>query len=121
VLSTQVDSGRYESAINNIYSIGEPPHGIPSTARLYTSFNDVTFTGNSPLSFPQTLFQRTENALGGWTLVEEVFICGNGNLYCDDYINPTGKPVASFSFTGGALGNQWIDASGIPAPGNPFT
>jgi hypothetical protein len=114
-------NGFYESAINNIFSIGN----VPGTARIYTSFNGVTFTGNSPLSFLDTLFQRTLEGPGwsmpGWTLVEQIFVCANGNLYCDNYINPTGKMIASFTFTGGAAGNHWFDLSGIPAPGNPFT
>lgn len=72
--------GFYESAINNIFSVGN----VPGTGRIYTSFNDATFTGNSPLSFPETLFQRTENRLPGWSLTEEIFVCGNGDLYCDN-------------------------------------
>jgi len=113
----RTQAGYYETAINNIFSIGN----VPGTARIYTTFNDVTYTGNSPLSFSHTLFERSENALPGWTLVEQIFICGNGNLYCDNYINPTGKMIASFSFTGGALGDHWVDLSGIPAPGRPFS
>jgi hypothetical protein len=111
-------SGRYyESAINNIFSIGN----VPGTARIYTTFNDVIFTGNSPLSFPDTLFQRTENVLPGWTLVEQIFVCANGALYCDNYINPGGTMIAGFTWTSGALGNYFVDLSGIPAPGKPFS
>jgi hypothetical protein len=109
--------GFYESAINDIYSIGN----VAATDRIYTTFNDVTFTGDSPLSFLQTLFMRFENPLPGWTLVEQIFICSNGNLYCDNFINPTGKEIAEFSFTHGAVSTNFVDLSGITAPGNPFS
>ena len=106
----------YESAINNIFSIGN----VADTGRIYTTFTDVTFTGNNPVSFPATLFQRSENTLPGWTLVEQIFICSNGDLFCDNYINPTGTMLASFTFTNGALGTHFLDLSAI-APGNPFS
>ena len=109
-------NGTYESAINNIFSIGN----VADTARIYTTFSDVTFTGNNPVSFPDTLFQRSEDALKGWTLVEQIFICPNGDLFCDNYINPTGTMLASFTFTNGALGTHFLDLSAI-APGNPFS
>jgi len=106
----------YESAINNIFSIGN----VADTGRIYTTFTDVTFTGNNPVSFPATLFQRSENTLPGWTLVEQIFICSNGDLFCDNYINPTGTMLASFTFTNGALGTHFLDLSAI-VPGNPFS
>jgi hypothetical protein len=109
-------NGTYESAINNIFSIGN----VADTARIYTTFSDVTFTGNNPVSFPATLFQRSEDALKGWTLVEQIFICPNHDLFCDNYINPTGTMLASFTFTNGALGTHFVDLSAI-APGNPFS
>jgi len=43
--------------------------------------------------------------LPGWTLLEQIFICSNGAVYCD---NDPGS------------GNNYLDLSAI-APGNPFT
>jgi hypothetical protein len=106
----------YESAINNIFSVGN----VADTGRIYTTFTDITFTGNNPVSFPATLFQRSENTLPGWTLAEQVFICPNGDLFCDNYINPTGIMLASFTFTNGALDTHFVDLSAI-VPGNPFS
>jgi hypothetical protein len=132
VLSTQTDFGAngaryYEAAINNIYSIGQPPYGSAGTGRIYVSFNDVTFTGDNPVSFPNTLFQRTLEGPGfqmpGWTLVEQIFICSNGAVFCDNYPGsgaPAGTGLYAFSFAGGASGNNYLDLSAI-APGNPFT
>ena len=34
---------------------------------------------------PLDLIQRNEDALPGWTLVEQVFICGSV-MFCDNYI-----------------------------------
>jgi hypothetical protein len=116
VLSTHVSQGRYEAAINDIFSIGN----VPATARIYVSFNDVTFNGNSPFSFPNTLFQRSENALPGWTVAEQIFISPNGSLYGDNSIVGNGTPVGSYHFTGGATGDRWMDYSGFYYP-QPFT
>ena len=43
--------------------------------------------------------------LPGWTLLEQIFICSNGAVYCDNYPGS---------------GNNYLDLSAI-APGNPFT
>jgi hypothetical protein len=88
------------------FSVGN----VADTGRIYTTFTDITFTGNNPVSFPATLFQRSENTLPGWTLAEQVFICPNGDLFCDNYINPTGIMLASFTFTNGALGTHFVDS-----------
>jgi hypothetical protein len=61
--------------------------------------------------------------LPGWTLLEQIFICSNGAVYCDNYPgsgSPPGTGLYAFSFTGGASGNNYLDLSAI-APGNPFT
>jgi hypothetical protein len=106
------DGGWYESAINNVFST------TTGTARIYTTFSGVTVTGDNPITFP-TLFQRSENTLPGWTLVEQVFICGAGQLFCDNYINPVGTLIGNDFFTGGRTGNDYMTLTGI-APGQPF-
>jgi hypothetical protein len=116
----RTSSGYYESAINNIFAIDN----VAATGRIYTSFVDVTYTGNNPASFLNTLFQRSENALPGWTLVEQIFICSNGALYCDNYPGsgaPPGSGLAGFGWSGGATGDNWQNISNVITPGKPFT
>jgi hypothetical protein len=42
------------------------------------------------------------------------------DLFCDNYINPIGTMLASFTFANGALGTYFVDRSAI-VPGNPFS
>jgi hypothetical protein len=108
--------GFYESAINNIFSI----NNVAATARIYVSFNDVTYNDGPPISFLDTLFQRSENGLPGWTVAEQIFICPNGTLYCDNSIVGSGTPVASYHFVGGETGDHWMNLTGFFYP-QPFT
>jgi hypothetical protein len=113
VLSVLVDQGNYESAINNIFNTG-----FADTGRIYTSFSGIVTAGNM-LTLP-TLFQRTEDALSGWTLVEQVFLCGNGGTYCDNSVVGGGTGIGSDTFDNGRTGNDFTTLTGI-APGQPFT
>jgi hypothetical protein len=108
----ETPTGYYESAINDIFanSVG--------TGRIYTTFSGVTVTGNNPVTLP-TIFQRTEDALPGWTLVEQVFLCANGALFCDNYVVGGGTLVGADTFVNGQLRTDFLTLSGI-MPGQPF-
>jgi hypothetical protein len=108
--AVETPNGYYESAINNIYA------GNISTGRIYTTFSGIT-TVDNVLTLP-TIFQRTEDALPGWTLVEQVFICGNV-LFCDNSIVGGGVGLYADSFVNGQLRTDFLTLSGI-APGQPF-
>jgi hypothetical protein len=108
----ETPSGYYESAINNIFA------NTVGTGRIYTTFSGVTVTGNNPVTLP-TIFQRTEDALPGWTLVEQVFLCANGALFCDNYVVGGGTLVGADTFVNGQLRTDFLTLSGI-APGQPF-
>ena len=54
----------------------------------------------------------------GWTLVEQVFICGNV-MFCDNYITGGGTPIGADAFVNGQLRTDFLTLSGI-APGQPF-
>jgi len=113
VLSTLVDSGNYEAAINNIFNTGSP-----DTGRIYVSFSGIVTPGNN-ITLP-TLFQRTEDSLPGWTLVEEIYLC-SGSLYCDgSYWGGNGTGIGADGFAGGRTGNDYVTLSAI-APSQPFT
>jgi hypothetical protein len=113
VLSALVTpNGYYESAINNIFATNV------GTGRIYTTFSGVTVAGGNPLSLP-TIFQRTEDVLPGWTLVEQVFLCANGALFCDNYVVGGGTLIGADDFVNGQLRTDFLTLSGI-MPGQPF-
>jgi hypothetical protein len=107
----ETPNGYYESAINNIFATNV------GTARIYTTFSGITVTGGNPLTIP-TIFQRVEDSLPGWTLVEQVFLCGNV-LFCDNYITGGGTLVGADAFVNGQLRTDFLTLSGI-MPGQPF-
>jgi hypothetical protein len=112
VLSALVTpDGYFESAINNIFATNV------GTGRIYTTFSGVVTNGND-LTLP-TIFQRTEDHLPGWTLVEQAFICADGVLFCDNYIVGGGTLIGYRFFTKGQLGTDFLTLTGI-APGQPF-
>jgi hypothetical protein len=105
-------AGYYEAAINNIFNVGA------DTGRIYVSFSGVV-AGPNPLTLP-TLFQRTEDSLPGWTLVEQIYVCNTG-IYCtDSFWGGSGTGVGSDYFVGGRTGNDYVTLTAI-APGQPFT
>ena len=108
----ETPNGYYESAINNIFATNV------GTGRIYTTFSGVMVTGNNPVTLP-TIFQRTEDVLPGWTLVEQVFLCANGALFCDNYVVGGGTLVGADAFVNGQLRTDFLTLSGI-MPGQPF-
>jgi hypothetical protein len=107
-------TGYYESAINDIFNTG-----FADTGRIYVGFNGVTVTGSNPLTLP-TQFGRAEDPLPGWALVEEVFICKNSVLFCDDgAVLGGGTRVGDDYFTGGRTGSDTATFAGM-FPGKPF-
>jgi hypothetical protein len=107
----ETSNGYYESAINDIFATNV------GTGRIYTTFSGITVTGGNPVTLP-TIFQRTEDALPGWTLVEQVFICGNV-MFCDNYITGGGTLIGADAFVNGQLRTDFLTLSGI-MPGQPF-
>jgi hypothetical protein len=89
----------YEVSIDNVHS------SIPNTGRIYASWTNIT-TPLNKLSFPNTLFQVSENQ-PGWTIVEQIFICAGNNLYCDNYPS-IGTPPGT-----GLIGMYFGDGSGM--------
>jgi hypothetical protein len=106
--------GYYESAINNVFT------NIIGTARIYTSFSDVQVTGDIsiPALFP-SIFQKSEDALPTWTLVEQIFACPNSVTYCDNFIVPGGTMIGQRTFGGSEVGTDFFSLTGI-IPGVPF-
>jgi hypothetical protein len=105
--------GFYESAINDVFT------NTIGTARIYTSFLDVQVTGVAPFTFPDSLFQRSEDALPGWTLAEQIYLCPSGVLYCDNHVVPGGQLIGQRTWTNGEIGTEFFNLSGV-LPGVPF-
>jgi hypothetical protein len=105
--------GYYESAIDNVFT---NTLGLTSTARIYTTFSGITTVGNH-LTLP-TIFQRNEDPLPGWTLVEQVFVCA-AVLFCDNYIVGGGTLIGADTFVNGQLRTDFTTLTGI-MPGQPF-
>jgi hypothetical protein len=104
----------FETAWNNGFV---PPQG--GTIRLYGSWQGALTNGNF-LTLP-SIFQTTEMPGGsnGFTVAEQVFICGAGQVFCDNYAAPGGTLVGTDIFRD-VLRTDFVTLTGL-APGQPFT
>ena len=104
----------FETAWNNGFV---PPQG--GTIRLYGSWQGALTSGN-PLTLP-TIFQTNEMPGGtnGFTVAEQVFICGAGQVFCDNFAAPGGTLVGTDIFQN-VLRTDFVTLTGL-APGQPFT
>jgi hypothetical protein len=103
----------FETAWNNGFV---PPQG--GTIRLYGSWQGALTAGNS-LTLP-TIWQTNEMpANAGFVVAEQVFLCGAGSVFCDNYIVPGGQLVGSQTMNG-VLQTNFVTLTGL-APGQPFT
>jgi hypothetical protein len=104
----------FETAWNNGFV---PPQG--GTIRLYGSWQGALTNGNS-LTLP-TIFQTNEMPGGtnGFTVAEQVFICGAGHVFCDNFAAPGGTLVGMDVFQD-VLRTDFVTLTGL-APGQPFT
>jgi hypothetical protein len=109
----ETPNGYFEAAINDIFA------RTAGTDRIYTSFQGITAAGDNPIIFP-TIFQRKEDALPGWSLIEQIFICTNGAVFCDNSVVGGGTLLGSDTFINGQLRTDYLTLSGI-VPGQPFT
>ena len=104
----------FETAFNNGFV---PPQG--GTIRLFSSWQGVVTAGNQ-LTLP-TLFQVNEMPQGGntTTIAEQVFICGSGATFCDNFVVGGGTLLGEDIITG-MLKTDTFTLTGL-APGQPFT
>jgi hypothetical protein len=94
-----------------------PPQG--GNIRLYATWQGVVMSGNS-ITLP-TRFATDEMPPGinGFTVAEQVFVCGNGGLFCDNYITGGGTLITQDSFRD-VLRVDTMTLTGF-APGQPFS
>ena len=104
----------FETAWNNGFV---PPQG--GTIRLYGSWQGALTSGNS-LSLPtRFLTDEMPGGTNGFTVAEQVFICGAGHVFCDNYAAPGGTFVGTDIFRD-VLRTDFVTLTGL-APGQPFT
>jgi hypothetical protein len=100
-----------EASFDDIHS-----DGTPDTIRLYFNFQGVT-SSSLNVTFP-TIFAAgngsNEIVPPGWTIAEQVYVCANGNTFCDDDINPTGTLIGSQVWTSAGTLSTSFDAI-VPA------
>jgi hypothetical protein len=103
---------RFDSGFNDGFV---PSQG--SVIRLYSSWQGVTVTSNQ-LTLP-TFYDMIEDRSGGFIVVMQVFLCGAGQVFCDNTsIAPGGQLVGAHALTGLGL---FTDTYSAIAPGQPFT
>jgi hypothetical protein len=91
VLSVVSGPEYYELAVNNVHD-----SYVSDTIRIYATWTDVTTPFNQ-LVLP-SIFQ-VSHAQPGFIIVEQIYLCSNGQLFCDNYRNPVGQ----------LIGDQWFD------------
>jgi hypothetical protein len=84
-----------EASFDDIFSTG-----VADTIRLYYNFQGVTST-SLQATFP-TIFQAggaKEIVPPGWTIAEQIYICANGQTFCDDLVVGGGTLIGMTTWT----------------------
>jgi hypothetical protein len=94
-----------------------PPQG--GNIRLYATWQGVLMSGGS-ITMPSR-FSTDEMPPGfnGFTVAEQIFICGGGGLFCDNYVTGGGTLIAQDNFHD-VLRVDTMTLTGF-APGQPFS
>jgi hypothetical protein len=94
-----------------------PPQG--GNIRLYATWQGVVTSGNS-ITLP-TRFATDEmpSGINGFTVAEQIFVCGGGGLFCDNYVTGGGTLIAQDNFRD-VLRVDTMTLTGF-APGQPFS
>src|SRR2546430_12817549 len=94
-----------------------PPQG--GNMRLYATWQGVLASGNS-ITLPSR-FAADEMPPGtnGFTVAEQIFVCGGGGLFCDNYVTGGGTLIAQDNFRDVLR----VDTMTLTrfAPGQPFS
>ena len=94
-----------------------PPQG--GNIRLYATWQGALTSGNS-ITLPSR-FAADEMPPGtnGFTVAEQIFVCGGGGLFCDNYVTGGGTLIAQDNFRD-VLRVDTMTLTGF-APGQPFS
>jgi hypothetical protein len=105
VLSVVSGPDYYELAVNNVHN-----SYVPDTIRIYATWTDVTTPFNQ-LTLP-SIFQ-VSHAQPGFVIAEQVYLCSNGQLFCDNYRNPVGTMVGNQDFAPQVEANYFPTLTGV--------
>jgi len=102
----------YEFAIDNVFATKT------DTMRIYATWSDIT-TPLPQLTIP-SLFEYNEGPADNFTIATQLYICGNGALFCDNYKGPSATLLGTEVFPGSTPGTTYPTFSAI-APGSPYS
>jgi hypothetical protein len=92
-----------------------PPQG--GTIWLYGAWQGVVTAGNV-ITLP-SLYQTSETFQGA-VVMEEIFVCGVGQIFCDNFHVGGGTLVGAQHIFNGVIQTDTVTLTGL-APGQPFT
>ena len=94
-----------------------PPQG--GNIRLYATWQGVLTSGNSITLPSRFAIDEMPPGINGFTVAEQIFICGGGGLFCDNYVTGGGTLIAQDNFRD-VLRVDTMTLTGF-APGQPFS
>ena len=94
-----------------------PPQG--GNIRLYATWQGALTSGNSITLPSRFATDEMPPGVNGFTVAEQIFICGGGGLFCDNYVTGGGTLIAQDNFHD-VLRVDTVTLTGF-APGQPFS
>ena len=94
-----------------------PPQG--GNIRLYATWQGVLMSGGSITMPSRFSTDEMPPGINGFTVAEQIFICGGGGLFCDNYVTGGGTLIAQDNFHD-VLRVDTMTLTGF-APGQPFS
>jgi hypothetical protein len=73
-----------------------PPQG--GNIRLYATWQGVLTSGGSITLPSRFATDEMPPGINGFTVAEQIFICGGGGLFCDNYVTGGGTLIAQYNF-----------------------
>jgi hypothetical protein len=104
----------FQFSFNNGFA---PPQG--GNIRLYATWQGALTSGGSTTLPSRFATNEMPSGINGFTVAEQVFICGGGGLFCDNYVTGGGTLIAQDNFHD-ALRVYTMTLTSF-APGQPFS
>jgi hypothetical protein len=104
----------FQFSFNNGFA---PPQG--GNIRLYATWQGALTSGGSTTLPSRFATNEMPSGISGFTVAEQVFICGGGGLFCDNYVTGGGTLIAQDNFHD-ALRVDTMTLTSF-APGQPFS
>jgi len=104
----------FQFSFNNGFA---PPQG--GNIRLYATWQGALTSGDSITLPSRFATDEMPPGINGFTVAEQIFICGGGGLFCDNYVTGGGTLMAQDNFHD-VLRVDTVTLTGF-APGQPFS